>query len=383
MSEPDGWLAPYSTADIRWTKRLHVRLAFAFSALIIAAGFVVPEIRDLLRHLLETGSGTEGGPSERAIDTIDTAFIVIFLMATAGVAGWIVSLLVTRRLREMVNVLRNPIEADEGVPYPEEAEQRDEIGQLAGAMNHMQVRIRELVSSLKGRDRDRRRWLSRISHDIRTPLTALIACINRARKVAGELPGGDDRTKLLEALRVAQLDAARFHALASDLLDVARLEDEDLQMVREPVPPIELVRSVVTSLKLLAEDLGKSIVIDAPGAVPELEADGHRLARALENLLRNALYHGKTEVIVRVEGAGDSVQFSVLDDGPGMPVSDDGEVDLDQLADLPGRRDSTGIGLLVARRVATGHNGAIGATNRPTGGALVWFRIPRPAVAPH
>ena len=389
MNFGDGRRRSVDAPAVPWTRRLHVRLAALFAALFLVAGVVVPKLRDELREMLETRAGTARGASESAIDTVDTAFIFLCLAATAGIAGLVTSHLVTRRLRKMVETLREPIEFGPPAPmeplaaYVDEANRDDEIGQLARAINGMHARITELVGSLEERERDRREWLSRISHDLRTPLTALIACISRARTAVREYPEDDRRARLEDALRVAQVDADRFHALSCDLLDVARLERENGGGVREPVPPIELVRSVATSLAVLAEDLGMSIEIDAPRMLPELEADGHRLARALENLVRNALQHGDSEVVMSVECTGDAIQFAVCDDGEGLPVDEHGDVNFDELALSPGRREGTGIGLLVARDVAEVHGGEIGGTNRKGGGALVWMRIPLPAGIRH
>lgn len=384
MTRRDGWLGPHGAPNVPWKRRLHVRLAALFAALFLVAGIVVPKLRDELREMLETRAGTPRGASETAIDTVDTAFIVLCLAATAGVAGWVTSQLVTRRLRRMVDTLHRPIEFvgqsedDPPAPYSAEARRDDEIGALARAINGMHARISELIGDLEEREHDRREWLGRISHDLRTPLTALIACIDRARSAATCLPDGDERALLEDALRVARVDADRFHALSCDLLDVARLERGEGDRVREPVPPIELLRSVATSLRVLAEDLGKTIEIDTARELPELEADGHRLARALENLVRNALQHGESVVVLSAERAGAAIQFAVCDDGPGLPLDDAGRVDFDDLARSPGRREGTGIGLLVAREVAAAHGGELGGTNRDGGGALVWMRIPLP-----
>ncbi|MEO0664090.1 MAG: ATP-binding protein, partial [Planctomycetota bacterium] len=110
----------------------------------------------------------------------------------------------------------------------------------------------------------------------------------------------------------------------------------------------------------VAEHLMRS---DRPVGASEnvvLVGDDDRLARALENLLRNALQHARSAVHVQAVRVGDAVQFTVSDDGPGLPAEPDGTVDLARLALTPSRPDSSGIGLLVVRRVAALHGGSIG-----------------------
>ena len=313
---------------------------------------------------------------------IEGTFLALFFAAAVVITRRIAARLVTDRLYELSDLFERPGEPVSELsaalePIVRGYKQPDEIQRFAAATDALFARLRELVESLEGRDQQRREWLSRISHDLRTPLTALNACLARARTTAEGMLDAGEREIILDALRVAHLDADRFQALASDLLDVARLEGRDVQVLREPVPPGELLRSVAVSLKFIAEDHEVALTVDTPTALPELNADGHRLARALENLIRNALQHAHSEVCVQARRAGDSVEFVISDDGPGLPADEGGHVDLEHLAETPSRPDSSGIGLLVARRVVALHGGSIGGENPEGGGARLWFRIPR------
>lgn len=377
--DPGGWLDRLASGAVPWTSRLDVRLTAIVTLAVAFSCLALSTVRQAVRAVIDALVADPGQQEQVRVPAAEVLFDVLFFVTIGLITGIAIRRLVTDRLRSMVEVLRETTTLEPDVPYPFAAHAPDEIGRLAAAMNLMHARIHALVGSLEGRDRGRRAWLSRVSHDLRTPLTALEACLNRAREQAGELPPSDAVERLKEALHVARLDTDRFDALAADLLAVAQLDGKDFELVREPVLPTELVRRVSTSLKLLAEDLGRTIRVEVTREdLPELVADGHQLSRALENILRNALRHGEGDVVVRVAASNGDVVFEVQDDGPGFPLSGDGTVDFSSLAASPGRRDSTGIGLLVARRVIEAHGGHIEADNAPDAGAVVRLHVPIP-----
>ena len=261
--------------------------------------------------------------------------------------------------------------ADEGdLPGPFDESGTDEIARLARSMNAMRARVIELLASIHERDRSRRQWIAQVSHDLRTPLTALMACLERAREDLVEGRHAD----LGERLAVARLDAERLGDLAEDLLDIARIDAEET-CIREPVPPGELVRQTARALAGLAEREGVDIELEVARRLPELTADGRRLMRGLENLLRNALHHARGKVVLGASERDGHVRFSVQDDGPGLPEVG-GNVAWDALGDHLSRPDSAGLGLVVVRKVAEMHGGRTGAENAQGGGARVWFEIP-------
>lgn len=308
--------------------------------------------------------------AERLYAALDLAVPVIM----AVLVGTTLALVVTRRLSRLA---RQSAEGtgEHGVPGPFHDKGRDEIAALGRAMNAMRGRVLEMVEHLAGRDRRRREWVALVSHDLRTPLTALLACLDRAEAVLDADDLGARRAELSELVAVARLDADRVHALADDLLEIARLDARE-SLVLEPVPPGELLREAVRELGPMADAAGKALRAEVPANLPVLDADGRRLLRALENLLRNALEHASSRVSAHVIRDERGVRFEVRDDGPGLPEID-GEVQLRKLADRrAGRPDSAGLGLVVTRRVAEAHGGDIGAHNPDGGGAVVWFRLP-------
>ncbi len=243
---------------------------------------------------------------------------------------------------------------------------RDEIAVLGRSLEQARGRIADLVRTLEERDRERREWVAQVSHDLRTPLTALLACIDRANAGLAVPTAELDATALRATLSSARQDVQRVCELAEDLLDVARIE-AGTALVREPVLPGELVERVVSGLVPLAESRGLRIEVDLPTHAPPLDADGRRLTRVLENLLRNALRHATSKVEVALEVQDGRVRFAVADDGPGFSATGGG----------PQRDpDSAGLGLTVARRIVELHDGHLETLDPPAGGAIARFDLP-------
>jgi signal transduction histidine kinase len=306
---------------------------------------------------------------------VGTVLEICLFVFAATISSLILSSLVTKRLRRFVEMVESAA-ADGELPGPFLAQGRDEVAVLARSMNSMRDKTVTLVQEASDRDVARRRWVAQVSHDLRTPLTALVACLDRARE---NLEAGTDleetRTDLRDRLTTAHLDAERVGNLADDLLDIARLDTEKA-LVLEPVPPGELARQVLTMMRPMAESLERELEPDVAKGLPQLDADGNRLMRGLENLLRNALQHSVRLVVLRVREHDNSIRFEVCDDGAGLPTEPDGSIDLERLAGKLSRSDSAGLGLVVARRVAEAHGGRIGAENHEDGGASVWLDLP-------
>jgi len=224
----------------------------------------------------------------------------------------------------------------------------DEIDALANALNTMRKRTQRHVSSMRIREDRRRDWLSELSHDLRTPLAALRIRLDNSSEASTV-------DELRELLRTAIDDCERIQKLAAGFMDLAELEvTEDFAF--EPVMPEELIGQALRGLRPIAEDTGVTLTTEVAPQETIL-ADGHRLLRALENTLRNAIRHARTKVVVGVESNADEVRFFVRDDGEGFPEMKRGEPT--EYAAWRGRRQAGGIGLRVVDRVARAHGGRL------------------------
>lgn len=304
------------------------------------------------------------------------------LMAIAKVVGWVlpvavalllgalVSWVVTRRLVRIMSAAANPsLDAFEHV----DVRGKDEIGRLATGLAASRERIRTLLQEVEDKDAQRREWFAQVSHDLRTPLTALGACLDRAGPLAESLPPSETSERLAVTIQVARDDADRVHVLANDLLDAARMELPNALCLEE-VPPVEVAERAVDLLSPIAEREGKRIELILEGEPGPVQADGHRLMRVFENLIRNGVHFAATTVTVTVTEEFDAARMTVTDDGPGFQ----GEGFDAEVADPRGRdrADSAGLGLVVVARILAAHGVDVEIDNCPEGGARISFVMP-------
>ncbi len=215
--------------------------------------------------------------------------------------------------------------------------------------------------------------LSALSHDLRTPLTALVGLADSLFLIKPALPAS-----ALETAQALHEQAARLAGLVGNLLDMARLNAGQIKLRREWQPLEEVIGA---SIKLIDAALSSHPVkVTLPPGLPLLEFDAVLLERVFCNLLENAAKYSPPNSgieILAVE-AGDCIEVQVCDRGPGFPAT--GGHDLFEMfvrGDGTAGKPGTGLGLAICRAIVKAHGGGIAAGNRPDGGACVRFTLPR------
>ena len=242
-----------------------------------------------------------------------------------------------------------------------------EVGVLARAFNHM-------LDRLAGAFARQREFVADASHELRTPLTVIRG---QLEVLAAQPQPSEDEVQRVE--RLVQSEITRMTRLVDDLLVLVAAEEMDFLRVEE----FELVPFVT--------DLWDGISLTAErrfelGPVPpgSLDADPDRLAQALRNLARNAIEHTEPQTgLVRLEveaGAADTIRFTVLDDGPGIPPAERERV-FERLhrTDASRARSSggSGLGLAIVQAIAEAHGGQVRALEPLDGrGARVELTLP-------
>ncbi|WP_112237911.1 DUF4153 domain-containing protein [Kribbella monticola] len=221
----------------------------------------------------------------------------------------------------------------------------DEVGELARAFNRM-------AEDLAAVDRQRRELVANVSHELRTPLAALCAVLENLVDGVAEPDPATLRTALDQAERLA--------ALASDLLDLARVDAGKAELSAQQVPVAELLERAVAE----AEVIGREVRYDVRVTPPDLtaQADPARLHQLVANLLDNASRHSPAGETVRITAAKTATgwRLEVADEGPGIPVADRDRVfeRFGTLGETEGG-GGTGLGLAIARWVTDLHGGTI------------------------
>jgi signal transduction histidine kinase len=227
-------------------------------------------------------------------------------------------------------------------------------------------------------DRMRAELLTMVSHDLHTPLTAIKGSLEVL------LNEGIGAELSRELLGIAQKNADRLFRMVSDILDLARIEAGRFRGRREPFEVVACLRGALDRLQHLAYERGIAMMLEAPEAVPPIQADGVRLEQVFTNLLGNALKYtsrmGRINVVV--EERGTELLVQVRDTGVGIA-----QEHLDRIFDrffrvpvAPGMEvDGTGLGLSICKAVVEEHGGRIWAESQPGKGTAFFVAIPRDA----
>jgi two-component system, OmpR family, sensor kinase len=239
----------------------------------------------------------------------------------------------------------------------------DEIARLAETIN-------EMLGRLEAAFQHERRFVADASHELRTPLallrTELELALRRTRS----------RDELEEALRSAAEETDRLVSLAEDLLLVARADQGELPVRREPVHTRELFEDVVARFAGRADELGRTVRVSGDGDLV-VDADPRRLEQALGNLVANGLDHGGGTVELSARSTDGRVELHVTDEGGGFPPGFAAHAfDRFSRADESRGRGGSGLGLAIVQAIAEAHGGSAVAANGERG-ADVWISLAR------
>ncbi|MEA2356442.1 MAG: hypothetical protein QOD61_2571 [Solirubrobacteraceae bacterium] len=253
----------------------------------------------------------------------------------------------------------------------------DELAQLAGAANAMIERLAVEEAARDMAEAARRHLVAAVSHDLRTPITALSLLAEAL---------GDDIVAPGE--RVAYLDRMTTHiralgALIDDLFELSRLEAGDIAWSVEHVELGELVAETVAAMRVQAQAKGVDVRAELPADLAAVKANPEKVQRVLFNLIQNAIRHTPADgsVTVRAEVAGEALEVEVADTGTGIPEPDRERV-FDAFVQGEGDRARSGghagLGLAISRAIVEAHGGRIWVTDAPPadGGARVRFSLP-------
>lgn len=233
-------------------------------------------------------------------------------------------------------------------------------------------RERQLTARLREADRVKSEFVALASHQLRTPLTATKGFIDTVLLQWDRL---DDGTRQ-NMLQRAAVSADELGRMLSQLLDLSRIESEDVDLDIAPCAPALLVDDVVASLTPV---LRHEIVIDIPAGILVM-ADRDALCHVLDNLLANALKFSPpgTRVTVTAARDGNEVIVEVTDQGPGIALDEQERVFDRFYRGSPSRGSGggTGLGLSIARRFVEALGGRIWVESEPGAGATFVLALP-------
>ena len=229
-------------------------------------------------------------------------------------------------------------------------------------------REREATQRLRALDEMKNTFLEAVSHDLRTPLTAILGSALTLEQAGMELPREDAE----DLLRRIAANARKLERLLSDLLDLDRLQRGIVSPQRRPTDVSAMVLAATNESDLFGD---RVLLVDAPPV--EANIDPAKLERIVENLLSNAVRHtpAGTRIWVRVSREQEGVLITVEDEGPGVP-DDLKEAIFEPFRQGPGPASPSpgvGVGLSLVARFSELHGGSAWVQDRPGGGAS--FRV--------
>jgi signal transduction histidine kinase len=257
------------------------------------------------------------------------------------------------------------------MPQPESD---DEVGELARTLEQMLRSLDAARTEREGAMQKQREFVADASHEMRTPLTSVIANLELLQASLSQPLGSEEREIVDSALRSSQ----RMSRLVADLLLLARADAGRISE-RSDCDLAEIVGDAANEIAPVAGD--RSLEVSNGASVP-IRGNRDELHRMVINLLDNAVRYTGDEGTIEVRAAVDdgTAHIEVADDGPGIPDEMREDV-FERFVRGRGPADTakgggTGLGLAIVRAVAESHGGRVSAEASPLGGALISVSLP-------
>jgi two-component system, OmpR family, sensor kinase len=295
--------------------------------------------------------------------------IVIALIVgvlAALIAGWLLGRWATRSLVETARTARRMAAGERGLRIERRAP--SEVADVGDAL----VSLDTALATSEARQRE---FLLSISHELRTPITAVRGY---AEALADQMIAP---TEIPAVGRTLVAETERLDHFVADLLELARLEADDFSITLGPVNVRELLEQVNHAWLALAERAGVELAVVSLGGDATITSDARRLRQILDGLVENALRAAPagTTVLLRSSISATSAKFDVMDEGPGLDASDRA-VAFDRGALRDRYRDvrpvGTGLGLSIAARLVARLGATIRVGNTDGGGAMFTVTLP-------
>lgn len=275
---------------------------------------------------------------------------VLVALTAAVLSGLFLARRLTRKLGDLEAVAERVAAGDLTTPFP--TSQQDEFGSLGFALEEMRSQLAELDSA-------RKRFIATASHELRTPLFSLGGFLEL---LEDEEVSEEDRRRFISQLRE---QVTRMQNLATDLLDLSRIDAGSLELHEESVDLRALARTVAAEFTPAIAAHDAHLELRLPETPLHARCDPERVTQVLRILIANAIAHTPkgTDVVLAVSLRGQRARLSVADHGPGisravLPTIFEPFATTDDM-------QGTGLGLAIARELATRMRGELRVESRP------------------
>ena len=231
------------------------------------------------------------------------------------------------------------------------------------------------ITQLRQLNSMRRDFISNLSHELRTPVSVIMA--NSETLLDGALDNKKDAKVFAKAILH---NSERLSSMVSDLIDLSRIEYGDLKLNIKDIDFNEFMESFLLSMKSVAKKKAIELIYN-PDHNSLVNADIQALERIMNNLLDNAYKYSDegTSVEVSTMDQGKMIKVMVADSGVGVSDEDQEHI-FDRFYRTASARASknqgSGLGLAIVKNLINNLNGEVGVNNRPDGGSVFWFTLP-------
>ncbi len=220
-------------------------------------------------------------------------------------------------------------------------------------------------------------FLANISHEFRTPLSALNASVELLLEELDDL-SKEDISNLLNSIHMS---VTGLQALIDNLLESMNIEAGRFKIRRRRTDFNDIIIDAVQMMQPLLDRREQKLHLNIDGQIPEVSVDPTRLTQVLVNLLSNASKYSPISAPIHLaleHGLDDVLRVSVSDRGPGILPKDREDVfrRFVRLEDHDEAQYGVGLGLSVVKAIIEEHGGEVGIEGRPDGGSIFWFELP-------
>ena len=308
-----------------------------------------------------------------------SAVAALVIVVAGATIGLLVFGMLTRRLKKLSREMRYVSDSgfDRKPAIDRRAVDGDEIDQLGQSFVAMASKIREQLAQLKENDRLRRELVSNISHDLRTPLSAMQGYLETLIIKGDSLPD-DERNRYL---KIARQHTLRLGVLIGNLFELSKLDSASVTPNLEAFSVSELVQDIAQEFQLEAEEKDIKLEINLDANTAFTIGDIGLIQRVLENLVGNAIRFTPNggEITLSIAERPQSVAVAVTDTGCGIP-----DKDIPRIFDRfyrsengeEARSESSGLGLAIVKRILDLHNSRITVVSKVDAGTTFEFELP-------
>lgn len=229
------------------------------------------------------------------------------------------------------------------------------------------------ITHLKELDQIKSDFVSTVSHDLRSPLTAILGYVELIQRV------GSVNAQQKEFIHRVEASVQNITALINDLLDLGRIE-AGFDSRKEIVPLLAIIQFTVDGYLNRVKDKDLSLDLDLPSELPPVLGNPVRLRQMMANLMGNAIKYTPSggRIAIRARSEGGQIIIQVSDNGPGIPASDQPYIfdKFYRASNVEGDTPGTGLGLAIVKSIIENHQGRIWVDSSPGLGTTFTIVLP-------